>query len=100
MAHSLKIYQWYGSLHRLHLELYRPDSDRAALLASLETLEREADHVEVPLSYMEEYYSLRTHMALVRSRLEERSFLSGEVPGQRPRRTGGADAPLVPKSCL
>jgi hypothetical protein len=37
---------------------------------SLKTLEHQIAHVGVPLSYMEEYYNLRLHLHLVRSRVE------------------------------
>jgi len=66
-----RIYQWYEDLRAIHLRAAEPGADRAALLEALAAMRREADAVEVPLSYMEEYYNLRTHIALVEHRVRE-----------------------------
>jgi hypothetical protein len=42
-------------------------------VARLDDIERQVAYVDVPLSYMEEFYHLRMHLALLRHLLELRS---------------------------
>ncbi len=68
-----KIYRWYRVLHDIDLELKEvaPDLDVAVCMEQLRTLEQELSEVTVPLSYMEEFYNLRLHVAFVMNRLDE-----------------------------
>ena len=70
-----RIYRWYEDLRRIEERLdgeldddAKSDSDdlRTAIL----TLEDEVKHVETPLSYSDELYQLRSHIDLVRRRIE------------------------------
>lgn len=69
-----RIYQWYGVLRKVDQRV-KSEANPAVLLRdrrSLHTMEQELGEVSVPLSYMQEFYSLRMHLDLVRRRLEDR----------------------------
>jgi len=68
-----KIYRWYRVLRDIDQKM-RTEAGRADFsddIATLSRLEIELAEVSVPLSYMEEFYNLRVHVAFVRERLEE-----------------------------
>ena len=63
-----RIFRWYGQLRRLEDSLgERPTPD---LLQELDGLEDRAGKISVPLSYADELYSLRSHIHMVRRRLQ------------------------------
>ena len=66
-----KIYMWYTELREIDQKAILGMSTEEAQqsLASLHRLEQQIARVGVPLSYMEEYYNLRLHLNLVRSRV-------------------------------
>lgn len=66
-----KIYTWYTELRRIDQKAINGMSAEEAreTLSSLQHLEQQIAYVGVPLSYMEEYYNLRLHLNLVRSRV-------------------------------
>lgn len=66
-----RIYRWYRVLRRIDQKLQAGDAgaDFSADVAGLDALEAELSEVKVPLSYMEEFYNLRLHVAFVRERL-------------------------------
>lgn len=66
-----KIYMWYSQLRKIDQKsIHGMSADEAEeSLESLHTLEQQIAHVGVPLSYMEEYYNLRLHLNLVRTRV-------------------------------
>lgn len=79
-----KIYRWYEDL-RWSDEILHDDpspEEIAAHLESVRQLEREVSQVEVPLSYMEEYYSLRLHVQLILVKLERLARHQGSAPGE------------------
>lgn len=65
-----RVYRWYADLRELEARAEQPGAARAALLADLDRLERQADRVQVPLAYAEELYALRQHIELVRQRVQ------------------------------
>lgn len=67
-----KIYLWYVTLRQIDQKSIHGMSTIEAQqsLDELKLLEQQIAHVGVPLSYMEEYYNLRLHLHLVRSRVE------------------------------
>ncbi len=69
-----RIYRWYARLREIDERLRgTPASEQVRQdLELLEQLEHELGGVKVPLSYMDEFYSLRLHLAYIRSRLELR----------------------------
>jgi TRAP transporter TAXI family solute receptor len=68
-----KIYLWYSDLRaidqRLVAGLSGPELDQE--LARLEEIESQVAHVDVPLSYMEEFYQLRQNLALLHAQIDE-----------------------------
>ena len=80
-----KIYRWYEDLRWADEVLHKNPTEEevTAHLEALIALEREVAEVEVPLSYMDEYYSLRVHIRLVAGQLEAlqaKSAGGGEQP--------------------
>ena len=75
-----KIYRWYSDLReidqRLAAGLSGPELDQE--LARLRHIEHHVVHVDVPLSYMEEFYHLRLHLGMLQQRLTE--LRSGSEP--------------------
>ncbi len=67
-----KIYRWYEDLSWADEILHEQPSDEeiAVHLGELRKLEKEVAQVSVPLSYMDEYYSLRVHIQLILAKLE------------------------------
>ena len=68
-----KIYLWYSDLReidqRLVAGLSSPELDQE--LARLKHIEHQVAHVDVPLSYMEEFYHLRLHLGMLQQHLTE-----------------------------
>lgn len=67
-----KIYLWYVTLRQIDQRAIHGMSTAEAQesLDGLKVLEQQIAQIGVPLSYMEEYYNLRLHLNLVRSRVE------------------------------
>ncbi len=67
-----KIYRWYEDLSWADEILHEQPTDEeiAVHLKAVRELEHEVAQVSVPLSYMDEYYSLRMHIQLILSKLE------------------------------
>ena len=67
-----KIYLWYSALRdidkKIVLGLSGPQLDQE--LARLRDINQQVAHVEVPLSYMEEFYHLRLHLKMLQEQLE------------------------------
>ncbi len=69
-----RIYRWYKVLRGLDAEI-AATGDRAALeeaRSRVRALQRELHDIDVPVSYMDEFYHLRLHADLVQRRLEQR----------------------------
>lgn len=66
-----KIYLWYARLRQIDRKAIQGMSVAEAQqsLEGLNTLEQQLALVGIPLSYMEEYYNLRLHLNLVRTRV-------------------------------
>ncbi|MEM7459757.1 MAG: TAXI family TRAP transporter solute-binding subunit [Pseudomonadota bacterium] len=62
-----KIYVWYNDLHALERQGFdAPDDDaRRKVLADIQALQHEVGQVEVPVSYNDELYHLRSHINFV-----------------------------------
>ncbi len=70
-----RIYRWYKRLRVIDDDLAKPDLPLELIQSDLDLVrqfENEVADTVVPLSYMEEFYNLRLHVAYIRSRLEER----------------------------
>ena len=63
-----RVYRWYSDLRAIE-SLAASDTPRTALLAKLDELEATVSQVQVPLSYTDELYALRQHIAWTRLQL-------------------------------
>ncbi len=66
-----RIYRWYDDLQRIETRLDVGDADPNELAAAVHGLETEVKQVETPLSYADQLYHLRTHINLVRTRINQ-----------------------------
>ncbi len=64
-----RVFRWYEQLR--DIESRSSTESRQTLLDQLDDLESRVTRVSVPLSYTDELYALRSHIALVRTRLSE-----------------------------
>ena len=64
-----RIFRWYRQLRQIEESVSKATEHKDGLLEELNRLDAKAERVSVPLSYTEELYSLRSHIALVRERL-------------------------------
>jgi len=62
-----RIFRWYRQLREVENAIGRRPNDE--LLRELAEIERRVEHINVPLSYTDELYSLRTHIHMVAERL-------------------------------
>jgi hypothetical protein len=69
-----RLYRWYGRLKALEwdLDLAGHTFDRADALQRLDDIERGVSHIRTPLAFSENLYNLRSHIELVRMRLNQR----------------------------
>ncbi|MEQ9410497.1 MAG: TAXI family TRAP transporter solute-binding subunit [Fuerstiella sp.] len=80
-----RIYRWYGVLRRIDQDLREGSSENAAEHAArLKAMSNELDTVDVPLSYMEEFYNLRVHINLVTAELEQHTRRKAPPPAEDP----------------
>lgn len=77
-----RVFQLYGELKLIEVDLEAHGSDTAALLRRLDHLDERADHLHVPLAFAQILYHLRSHIGLIRARLQSR----------------GAESPLPPRA--
>ena len=68
-----KIYLWYSDLREIDQRLVNglsgPELDQE--LARLKDIEHQVAYVDVPLSYMEEFYHLRLHLGMLQQHLND-----------------------------
>jgi hypothetical protein len=64
-----RIFRWYGSLREIEQHLTDGARSPDTLLAELDRIDEHVERLPVPLSYADELYSLRSHIAMVRQRL-------------------------------
>jgi TRAP transporter TAXI family solute receptor len=64
-----RIFRWYRQLRGVEAQVADASAPHADLLAELDRLDARASKITVPLSYADELYNLRSHIALVRARL-------------------------------
>jgi hypothetical protein len=65
-----RVFRWYRRLREIEAEGLAGAVPVDTLLSELATLEGRVETIAVPLSYMDELYSLRSHIDLVRARLK------------------------------
>ncbi|MHB1250196.1 MAG: TAXI family TRAP transporter solute-binding subunit [Polaromonas sp.] len=66
-----RIFRWYGQLRDIENRI-EGAGDNSALLEELGNLESRAAKISVPLSYTDELYALRSHIQMVRQKLQGR----------------------------
>lgn len=66
-----RIFRWYRNLRQIELDNKDGDGAVPELLAALDKLESRVSSIAVPLSYADELYALRQHIALVRERVRK-----------------------------
>ena len=71
-----RIYRWYGKLKVLEIDMQsaKNASDVRALIERLDAIEQSVSHIPTPLAFSEYLYNLRSHIDLVRSRLDKRAL--------------------------
>jgi hypothetical protein len=67
-----RIYRWYGTLMAIERDIMRArsDADKATIAKRLDEIEHAVDEIKTPLSFADQLYVLRAHVAMVRRRLE------------------------------
>jgi hypothetical protein len=65
-----RVFRWYRQLRQIEDAHNSRKGNAAELTGELDRLEAKVERVSVPLSYADELYSLRSHIALVRERLD------------------------------
>lgn len=76
-----RVYRWYDDLQALDPRRadVEPDVDSVeSRLGALDELEADVNRVSVPLSYTDELYHLRSHIAMVRRDLESRRIQAAD----------------------
>ncbi len=63
-----RVFRWYGQLREIEAAVGSTES--AALLSRLDDIEAKVNAVQVPLSYADELYAMKSHIQLVRRRLQ------------------------------
>jgi TRAP-type uncharacterized transport system substrate-binding protein len=63
-----RVFRWYGQLREI--EASSLGEHAQAALAQLDAIEAKVNEVQVPLSYADELYALKSHIQLVRRRLQ------------------------------
>jgi TRAP-type uncharacterized transport system substrate-binding protein len=66
-----RIFRWYRQLRDIENRVAAGAAPAAGLLEELDKLDARAAGIAVPLSYTDELYNLRSHIALVRGRLRQ-----------------------------
>jgi len=68
-----RVFRWYRNLQQIETDHEQGDGTAPELLAALDKLESRVSGIAVPLSYADELYALRTHIGLVRQRIQKTS---------------------------
>ncbi len=66
-----RIFRWYRNLRQIESDHEHSEKNPLELLGVLDRLESRVAGIAVPLSYADELYALREHIALVRARLQK-----------------------------
>jgi len=70
-----RIYRWYGKLKVLEVDIQsaKTAAEVRALVERLESIEQSVSRIPTPLAFSEYLYNLRSHIELVRGRLDKRA---------------------------
>ena len=67
-----RIFRWYRQLREIENALSGKAAPRSELIENLDKLDAKAARITVPLSFADELYNLRSHIAMVRERLKQK----------------------------
>jgi TRAP transporter TAXI family solute receptor len=76
-----RVFRLYGELKLIEADLEAQRGDAGDLLSRLDRLEERADHLQIPLAFAQILYTVRSHIALARTRL---ATAPSDRPGRRP----------------
>jgi hypothetical protein len=76
-----RIFKWYGLLRQLELQHHDGDRPARDLLHELSRLDARVATLTVPLSYADELYSLRSHIAALRLRIQSEQTAAASAAG-------------------
>ena len=93
-----KIYTWYRVLRRMDQARQESEQSMGPFIDELKQVERELSEISVPLSYMEEFYNLRWHVAFVLEQLERQQLHKSSLPSAASDNANQADIRHIPKS--
>ncbi len=65
-----RVYRLYGELKLIEADVDAHRGEPAALLQRLDRLDERADHLQVPLAFVQILYNMRSHIGLARARLQ------------------------------
>nr|WP_070961086.1 TAXI family TRAP transporter solute-binding subunit [Hyphomonas sp. Mor2] len=73
-----KIYIWYNDLHDLERRGFeaKSDEERQSVLSEIQALQHEVGQVDVPVSYNDELYHLRSHINFVEALIARQAALA------------------------
>jgi hypothetical protein len=73
-----RIYRWYGALMAIEREmtLARTEEQRREIAGRLDAIQHAVDEIKTPLSFADQLYVLRDHVAMVRRRLAESAHVA------------------------
>jgi TRAP-type uncharacterized transport system substrate-binding protein len=63
-----RVFRWYAQLRQIESDV--PTRPAAELLDGLDAIEHKVNAIQVPLSYTDELYTLKSHIQMVRRRLQ------------------------------
>ncbi|HSI57466.1 MAG TPA: C4-dicarboxylate ABC transporter substrate-binding protein, partial [Ideonella sp.] len=63
-----RVFRWYAQLREVEIAKGKRPTDE--LMGELDAIDERVNRISVPLSYADELYALRSHIQLVRRRLE------------------------------
>ncbi|MEL6416080.1 MAG: TAXI family TRAP transporter solute-binding subunit [Pseudomonadota bacterium] len=74
-----KIYVWYNDLHELERRGFdaKDDAERRSVLADIQAMQHEVGQVDVPVSYNDELYHLRSHINFVEALIARQALKTG-----------------------
>ncbi|HXI56263.1 MAG TPA: TAXI family TRAP transporter solute-binding subunit [Polyangia bacterium] len=76
-----RIYRWYGALMAIERDmmLAKTADDRRAIAQRLDDIEHAVNELKTPLSFADQLYVLRDHVAMVRRRLDHEATATATV---------------------
>ena len=74
-----KIYVWYNDLHELERRGFdaKDDAERRSVLFDIQAMQHEVGQVDVPVSYNDELYHLRSHINFVEALIARQAVKTG-----------------------